>query len=46
MNIKQNVVHKQPGSQILKPGQKVYLYGDRCNEEIFSIAIAVISGTE
>ncbi|MEM9273830.1 MAG: hypothetical protein AAGA80_12810 [Cyanobacteria bacterium P01_F01_bin.143] len=29
MNIKQNVLHKQPGSQILKPGQKVYLYGDR-----------------
>ena len=29
MNIKQNLLHKQPGSQVLTPGQKVYLYGDR-----------------
>ena len=33
MNIKQNVLHKQPRQQILKPGQKVYLYGDRHYEE-------------
>ena len=29
MNIKQNVLHKQPESQRLQAGQKVYLYGDR-----------------